>query len=201
MDLSFIIYNRGMVAFLIGLELICLYLLGKVLLEQSIPIEAGNLFIFIANYLENLPQSQMMIILGCAFSFVILLRYGFILLYDYMSLKWTALVTVRLQNRGMESILFAPVSIYDKRKLGGIIHGLMEASSGAVTTTDAVTSLITSLFTTVVICLTLIYISPWMVLGAIIIGIILFYVLAAPMQRKVRQLKSDFLIKGFLLQN
>ena len=182
----------GMVAFLIGLELICLYLLGKVLLEQSIPIEAGSLFIFIANYLENLPQSQMMIILGCTFSFVILLRYGFILLYDYMSLKWTALVTVRLQNRGMESILFAPVSIYDKRKLGGIIHGLMEASSGAVTTTDAVTSLITSLFTTVVICLTLIYISPWMVLGAIIIGIILFYVLAAPMQRKVRQLKSDF---------
>ena len=180
----------GAVAFLIGLELVCLYLLGKALLGQSIPIEAGGLFI--ASYLENLSQSELLIILGFTFSLVIVLRYGFILLYNYLSLKWTALVTVRLQNRAMESILLAPVSIYDKHKLGAIIHGLMEASSGAVTTTDAVTSLITSLFTTVVICLTLMYISPWMVLGALIIGIPLFFVLAAPMQRKVRQLKSEF---------
>ena len=182
----------GAVAFLIGLELICLYLLGKALLGQSIPIETGGLFIFIASYLENLSQSELMVILGSAFSLVIVLRYGFQLLYNYLSLKWTALVTVRLQNGGMQSILLAPVSTYDKRKLGGIIHGLMEASTGAVTTTDAITSLITSLFTAVMICLTLIYISPWMVLGALIIGIPLFFVLAAPMQRKVRQLKSEF---------
>ena len=182
----------GAVAFLIGLELICLYLLGKALLGQSIPIETGGLFIFIASYLENLSQSELMVILGSAFSLVIVLRYGFQLLYNYLSLKWTALVTVRLQNGGMQSILLAPVSIYDKRKLGEIIHGLMEASTGAVTTTDAITSLITSLFTAVVICLTLIYISPWMVLGALIIGIPLFFILAAPMQRKVRQLKSEF---------
>jgi ABC-type bacteriocin/lantibiotic exporter with double-glycine peptidase domain len=182
----------GAVAVLIGLELICLYLLGTALLGQSISIEAGGLFIFIASYLENLTQSELLIILGCTFSLVIVLRYGFILLYNYMSLKWTALVTVRLQNRGMESILLAPMSVYDKRKLGGIIHGLMEASSGALTTTDAVTSLITSLFTAVMICLTLLYISPWMVLGALVIGIPLFFGLAAPMQRKVRQLKSEF---------
>jgi|MDTB01.3.fsa_nt_gb subfamily B ATP-binding cassette protein MsbA len=182
----------GVVAVLIGLELICLYLLGKVLLEQSIPIEAGGLFIFIASYLENLPQSELLIILGCAFSLVIGLRYGFILLYNYLSLAWTAKVTVRLQNGGMESILLAPVSIFDKRKLGGIIHGLMEASTGAVITTDSITSLITNLFTTVVICLTLLYISPWMVLGALIIGIPLFFVLANPMQRKVLQLRNDF---------
>ncbi len=182
----------GVVAVLIGLELICLYLLGKVLLDQSIPIEAGGLFIFIASYLENLPQSELLIILGCAFSLVIGLRYGFILLYNYLSLAWTAMVTARLQNGGMESILSAPVSIFDKRKLGGIIHGLMEASNGAVITTDAITSLITSLFTTVVICLTLLYISPWMVLGALIIGIPLFFGLANPMQRKVRKLKNDF---------
>ena len=182
----------GAVAVLIGLELICLYLLGKALLEQSIPIEAGGLLIFISSYLENLPQSELLIILGCTFSLVIVLRYGFILLYNYLSLEWTAFVTVRLQNEEMESILLAPVSIYDKRKLGGIIHGLMEASSGAINTTDAITSLITSLFTTVVICLTLIYISPWLVLGALIFGIPLFFALAAPMQRKVRQLKSEF---------
>ena len=156
----------GMVAFLIGLELICLYLLGKVLLEQSIPIEAGSLFIFIANYLENLPQSQMMIILGCAFSFVILLRYGFILLYDYMSLKWTALVTVRLQNRGMESILFAPVSIYDKRKLGGIIHGLMDLLGSNY---YRCSYLAHNCFYNCGDLLALIYISPWMVLGAMVL--------------------------------
>lgn len=191
--LSLLFAVGSMVALLIGLELICLYLLGKVLLEQSILIEEGGLFIFIASYLENLPQSELLIILGCMFSLVIVLRYGFILLYNHMSLKWTALVTVRVQNGGMESILLAPVSIYDKRKLGGIIHGLMEASSGVVVTTDAVTSLITSLFTAVMICLTLMYISPWMVLGALIIGIPIFFGLAAPMQRKVSQLKSEFL--------
>ena len=182
----------GVVAVLIGLELICLYLLGKALLGQNIPIETGGLFIFIANYFENLSQSELMIILGSVFSLVIVLRYGFQLLYNYFSLNWSALVTVRLQNKGMESILSAPISIYDNRKLGGIIHGLMEASSGAIITTDAITALITGLFTAVTICLTLLYISPLMVLGALIIGIPLFFGLASPMQRKVRQLKSDF---------
>ena len=181
----------GMVGLLIGCELICLYFLGKVLLGQSIPIQANGLFI--SGYLDNLTQSQLLLYFAVIFAGVIGMRYSFFILYHYLSLKWNALVSTRIQNKMMESILMAPISFHDKSKQSGIVHGLMEASFGVCFTIDAISSLITSFFNILLILLTIVFISPWLILGSMVIGIPIFFVLMAPMQRKVRHLKNQFI--------
>ena len=186
-----IILVGGLVAFFIGLELLCLYFLGKALLSQ--PINSLESEFLLLQFLEDLSQSQLLIFLGLAFAIVIGIRFIFLLLYNHLSLKWAGIVTARLQNKVMNSILFAPVSVYDKKKLGSIIHGLMEATSGAIFVVDSLTMLISNFFTTLMICLALAYISPWMILGALVFGAPIFYLFAIPMQRKVRHLKNVFI--------
>ena len=144
----------GVVGLLIGCELICLYLLGKVLLGQAIPIQTDG--IIISGYLENLTQSQLLLRFALVFAGVIGLRYIFFLLYHYLSLKWNALVSARLQNRMMESILMAPISFHDISNQSAIVHGLMEASFGVCFTIDAITALITSFFNILLIA----YLQP-----------------------------------------
>ena len=62
----------GFVSMFIGAELVCLFLLGKILLGQSIPLKTDGLFIL--NYIHNLSQSELLIFFGSVFALVIVLR-------------------------------------------------------------------------------------------------------------------------------
>ena len=181
----------GFVSTFIGAELVCLFLLGKILLGQPIPFKTDELSIL--NYTDNLTQSELLIFFGGLFALVILLRYSFFILYHYLSLNWNAIVSSRLQNKMMEAILFAPISHHDKSKQSGMIHGLMEAAFGVCFTIDAIAALIASFFNTLLILLTIIFISPWLIIGSVIIGIPIFLGLMNPMQRRVRKLKDQFI--------
>lgn len=179
------------VAFFIGCELVCLFIIGKVLLGQALPVEDGGLFLY--RYFENFSQSQLLILLGSIFAGVVVIRYVSQLLYYHLSFKWSSNVMGRLQNRMMESILSAPTSVLDKLKLGENMHALMEAPYGATFAVDAITMLIASLYTVLLVCLTLVFISPWLILAAILFGIPLFWLISKPLQGKVRALKSQFI--------
>lgn len=182
----------GAIAFLVGGELVSLFLLGKVLFGQGLPtLTVGDRVI--TPYLENYPQSQLLVLLGVTFAGIVGLRYGFQSGYHYFALKWAGRVMARLQNKIMESLLFAPTSVFDKRRLGEIIHGLMEAPLGIIPAIDGVTSLMTSLFTTLMVGLALLYISPWMFLGAVTVGIPTVRLVSDPLQRKLRRLKKQLI--------
>ena len=115
------------------------------------------------------------------------------MLYHHISLSWNEILSTRIQNKMMEAILFAPISHHDKSKQSGMIHGLMEAAFGVCFTIDAIAALIASFFHTLLILLTIIFISPWLILGSFIIGTPIFLGLMIPMQGRVRKLKDQFI--------
>ena len=102
----------SVVSLFIALELICLFFIGKVLLAQPFPDQIDGLYLF--DYLKNFSQSKQLVFLGVTFACVIIVRFAFFLLYHHISLKWNATISSRIQNKIMQSILYAPISVYDK---------------------------------------------------------------------------------------
>jgi len=181
----------GLIAFFLGGELISLFLLGKVLLGHEMPTLTGAEFF--RRFLEGYSQSQLLVVLGVVFAGIIVLRSVLLLGHHFLAFKWAGIATARLQNRVMESLLYAPTSVFDKHRLGEIVYGVMEAPLSGLFAIGGVTSLITNLFTTLLVGLTLLYISPWMFLGAVAVGIPAFLGMANPLQRKLQYLKNQLI--------
>ena len=73
---------------------------------------------------------------------------------------------------------------------GKIIHGLVEAPWGVTFTIDGISGLIINGFTVLLISLTLVFLSPWIFLLSIIIGIPAFLLVVRPLQSRLRLYKN-----------
>lgn len=181
----------ALIAFLLGAELVTFLALGQVLLGHNITqMTGGDL---ITRYVGDRSQSQMLILLGTVFAGIVLIRTVFFLSYNYLTFTWASKTTARLHTAIMECLLSAPTSVFDKRRLGEILHGLMEAPLVVTFAIDGVSGLITSIFTALLICATLAYVSPWLLVGAIGFATPVLFAVARPSQRWVRYLKNQYI--------
>jgi ABC-type multidrug transport system fused ATPase/permease subunit len=181
----------ALVAFLFGAELVTFLALGQILLGQDITqMTGGDL---IARYVGDRSQSQLLILLGAVFAGIVLIRSVFFLSYNYLTFTWASKATARLHTAVMERLLSAPTSVFDKRRPGEIIHGLMEAPLVVTFAIDGVSGLITSIFTVLLICAALAYVSPWLLIGAIGFATPVLFSIARPSQRWIRYLKNQYI--------
>jgi ABC-type multidrug transport system fused ATPase/permease subunit len=176
----------GLIAFLEGAELVTLLLLGKGLLGQDIATAPGGAIL--TRYLGAYSQAQLLIRLGAVFAGVVILRLGSSLGFRYLAYLLSSKVTARLHKQIMERLVLAPTWVFDKRQLGEIIHGVMDMPAGAIWAIDGVTAFITGSFSIVLVGITLVYISPWLLAVAAGIVIPLLWSVASPSHRGVRRL-------------
>ena len=188
--LSVLFCVAGVGALLLGAELITFLILGQALVGEDIADLSGGGIL--ERYLGHYSQSELLIRVGVAFAFVVVLRASALFSYNYLTFKWAGKATARLHNEVMGSLVLAPTSVFDKRRPGDIIHGVMEAPLVALFAIDGVSGLITSIFTTALVCVALVYISPWMLIGGIGVAVPMLFAVANPAQRRIKYLKTRY---------
>jgi len=178
----------GLAAFLLGAELITFLILGQALVGEEVASLSGGAIL--ERYLGDYSQSEVLVRVGAVFAGVVVLRALALFGYSYLTFMWASEATARLHKEVMESLVSAPTSVFDKRRPGEIIHGVMEAPLVVTFAVDGVSGLITSIFTTSLVCVALVYISPWMLVAGLGVAVPMLVAVANPAQRRIQYLKT-----------
>ena len=181
----------GFSAFLLGAELITFLILGQTLVGESVSNLPGGAVL--ERFLGDYSASEVLVRVAAAFGGVVVLRALALFGYSYLTYMWAGMATARLHKEVMGSLVSAPTSIFDTRRPGDIIHGVMEAPLVVTYAIDGVSGLITSIFTTSLVGIALLYISPWMLVAGAAIGIPMLLAVANPAQRQIKYLKTRYI--------
>ena len=175
----------GAVALLEAAGVANFFLLGHAVLGQEIPSALGGTFV--DRFLSESSQRFTLIVLGSAFMAITVLRHGLFLVYRYLGFKWSSTTTAALRKRIMARIISANLNVFSERTEGEIYHGLFVAPVGAEVAVDSIVSVMFAIFLIIAIGATLGLASPWLFLGATIVGILFFVAVVQPSRTRVNR--------------
>ncbi len=170
----------------IGCELLSLFVLSGLIVGTNFSIEYPIFSFFFQG-----SKSELLTKVGIIFLISTLFRFIFHLSFYGYSYKLGSKLTSKAQTNLMTVFLNSPIDVFDKNNPGKIIHGLVEAPWGVTFTIDGISGLIINGFTVLLISLTLVFLSPWIFLSSIIIGIPAFVLVVRPLQSRLRLYKNS----------
>ena len=183
----------GVSAVLVAAELIVLLLIGQALLGQGSTGLAGGEVI--ESLLARYARADLLVLLAGSFAVIVVVRGGFQVVYQYFAKKWAHLATARLQAGVLKSLVLAPTWALDKRRLGDMVHGVMESTMGAMLAVDGVTSFFAAAFMTTMVCAAIVYVSPWLLLVGVTVCLPVIWAVINPLQRRTRSVKNRYLLQ------
>jgi subfamily B ATP-binding cassette protein MsbA len=179
-----IFVTAGLIAFLEAATLANLLLLGHALLGQEPSSGLGGLIndqIF-----GGYSQRNLLILLSSFFIVFVSLRLVLLLTYRYLSFKWSSILARKMHKEIMRHMISAPIHLFDQRRIGNTIYDLINAPEGAIVAVDSTAILLSSVFLILSIALTLVVISPWVLLIAAAIAVLWFFTFVPPLRKRIQ---------------
>jgi ABC-type multidrug transport system fused ATPase/permease subunit len=179
----------GLVAFVEAVTLANLLFLGYAVVGQEPSGTVGGLLG--ERVFGGYSQRVLLILLSSVFIVLVTVRLALVLTYRYLSYKWSSGVVRKMQKEIMRRIISAPIHLFDERQLGGIVHDLINAPTGAIAAVENTTVLMSAIFLICAVAVMLILISPWLLLIAAVIAILWFVTIVPPLQKRMRHYQQQ----------
>ena len=175
----------AMTAFVEAATLVNFLFLTTAILGQDITNRLGGLLgeqVFAGH-----SQRALLAFFSSTFIVLVALRFTMGVASNYLSNTWSSIVTRRLHKNIMRRIISAPIELFDERRLGDIVYGILSAPTGAASAISSVTGLMSAAVTISVMVVVLTLLSPLLLLLAAIIAVLWFMTIVKSLQKRVQR--------------
>lgn len=174
----------GLVAILEAITIANLLFLSHAILGREIPSALGGTFV--NQLLSGFSQRGMLGLLGGTFIAISIARFGIVLAFRYLSFKWSCIVTGKLHKRIMNRVISAHLQLFSERQVGEILHGMFSGPAGASAAVESIVGGMSAILLIIAVAIPLMVVSPWLFLGAAIVGLLFFVLVVGPTRRRVK---------------